>query len=288
MIQNNLKKHFSEFLEAEITKIKPVSGGSINKAAEVMTESGENYFLKWNSAAASDMFEKEKKGLQLLASAQTDLHIPNVIKVGKAGDTDYILMEMINENRGDKQSSENFGRALAKLHKVTTQQYGLEYDNYIGRLEQPNRQTENWIDFFVELRLDYQLKKAVDDGKLGSRTLKNFQQLYKKLPDLLPQEPASLLHGDLWGGNYFFDENGEAAIFDPAVYYGNREIEIAFTHLFGGFDRAFYESYQDTFPLEPNFGERKDIYNLYPLLVHTNMFGGHYGRQVQGLVQNFT
>ncbi|HLR76273.1 MAG TPA: fructosamine kinase family protein [Balneolaceae bacterium] len=281
MIPDPIQIEIEKQLGDEIKSANSVSGGSINQAAKVEMRGGRDFFLKWNKAAPDDMFPKEKKGLELLKSAGAGLHIPNVLAVGKAEGTAFILIEFIEEQRGGKDSSAKFGKQLAELHQVTAHNYGLEYDNYIGRLKQPNNKKADWVDFFIEYRLEVQLKQAVDAGKLENGTVKQFNRLYKKLPDMLPEEPASLLHGDLWGGNYFFDQEGRAAIFDPAVYYGNREIEIAFTYLFGGFSGAFYDAYQEVFPLQPKFNERKSIYNLYPLLVHTNMFGGHYGRQVE-------
>jgi fructosamine-3-kinase len=165
--------------------------------------------------------------------------------------------------------------------------YGLNHNNFIGKLPQSNCQHKNWVDFFIEERIQPQLKMATNAGKLGMATIKRFEAMYKQLPQLFPDEPPSLLHGDLWGGNYFFDQSGEATIYDPAVYYGNREIELAFTHLFGGFPSAFYRAYEETYPLQSGFSERKDVYNLYPLLVHTNLFGGSYARRVQRIVNQF-
>src|SRR5699024_10568016 len=169
------------------------------------------------------------------------------------------LIEFIEEQKKGGDASAMFGRQLAALHQTTADRYGLEYDNYIGRLKQPNTQCCHWVDFFIEYRLQFQLKQAVEAGKLNKNTVNRFDRLYRKLPDILPDEPPSLLHGDLWSGNYFFDQDGRVAIFDPAVYYGNREIEIAFTGLFGGFSDMFYDAYQEAFPLEPAFNKRKDI-----------------------------
>lgn len=282
-----LQAHVEDLLGSKLIVAIPVGGGSINKAFKIETENSKRLFLKWNNAAPVDFFLKEREGLNQLASAKTGLHIPKVKFVGKTGDFNYMLTEYIEENKGTRQTSALFGRQLAELHKITANFYGLEYDNYIGRLKQPNAQCDNWIDFFIENRLQFQLKHAVDAGKLELKVNQHFNHLYKKLADIFPEEPASLLHGDLWGGNYFFDEKGKAAIFDPAVYYGNREIEIAFTHLFGGFSGDFHNAYQEAWPLEPGFSGRKDIYNLYPLLTHTNMFGGHYGGQVERIVRRF-
>lgn len=288
MINESLQERIEELIDSKITAANTVSGGSINRAAKIETDDKNTYFLKWNGSAPDDMFPKEKRGLELLASSDSGLKVPDVISSGTDSDgINFLLIEFIQEGSPHKNSAENFGRRLAKLHKNRAGNYGLDYDNYIGRLVQKNSRHDEWIDFFIEQRLAPQLKQAIDQGKLPVAVSKNFQRLYDKLPELLPEEPASLLHGDLWGGNYFFDGEGEPVIYDPAVYYGNREIELAFTHLFGGFTADFYSAYNQSFPLQPNFEERKDIYNLYPLLVHTNMFGGSYGRQVEGIVQQF-
>lgn len=287
MIPNTVKNELEQTADIAIKNTHSVGGGSINQAAKIQTEDGKTYFLKWNSTTPADMFPKEKRGLELLASAETGLRIPSVIALNSSGDTDFLLIEFIKEEKAQASSGQKFGRQLAALHQTTADKYGLDHDNYIGRLPQSNTKNGSWVDFFITERLQPRLKQAVDQGRLGRNDSEHFKSLYKKLPELLPEEPPSLLHGDLWGGNYFYDEDGNAAIFDPAVYYGNREIEMAFTHLFGGFSSDFYEAYNEALPLEPNFNQRKAIYNLYPLLVHTNMFGGHYGRQVSSIVNQF-
>lgn len=288
MITESLRNEVQNLLDQSIDDIQQASGGSINQAAKITTAAGDAFFLKWNSSAAADMFPKEQKGLQELQSADSGLIIPEVIGTGTTADgTDFILMEFIGEGSADSQSHQYFGERLAALHRVTADQYGLDHDNYIGRLPQSNTRHNSWIDFFVQERLQVQVRMAVDDGKLSSSVTGNFERLYKQLPDILAEEPASLLHGDLWSGNYFFDDAGQPAIYDPAVYYGNREIELAMTHLFGGFSSAFYGAYRQAFVLQPGFGSRKDIYNLYPLLVHTNLFGASYARRVQSIVNRF-
>ncbi len=196
-------------------------------------------------------------------------------------------MDYLEQGSAGSNSHQLFGKRLAAQHRVTASQHGLDHDNYIGRLPQSNKKHKDWIDFFVQERLEPQLKMAIDDGTLSSSTHQHFQRLYKQLPSLLPDEPASLLHGDLWSGNYFFIAGGDPAIYDPAVYYGNREIELAMTHLFGGFSSTFYDAYNQNFAIEPDFASRKDIYNLYPLLVHTNLFGSSYARRVQSIVKRF-
>ncbi|MEL7006538.1 MAG: fructosamine kinase family protein, partial [Bacteroidota bacterium] len=147
---------------------------------------------------------------------------------------------------------------------------------------------ESWIDFFIKERLEKQLRLAYSRELVDNNFLHKFRSLYLHLPNILINEPPSLLHGDLWSGNYLINSHGNASIIDPAVYYGNREIELAFTHLFGGFDSRFYQSYQEAWPLESGFENRMEIYNLYPLLVHVNLFGTSYLSGVLQVLKKYT
>lgn len=290
MLPQTLKNHLVRELGDAIDSAEQVPGGSINRAARISVENKGTFFLKWNTNIhALDMFRTEANGLQTLAEAGTDLRIPQVETYGKLpDDTAYLLLEYIDEGTETSGSSEHFGQELARLHQNSRDQFGLDENNYIGRLPQSNKWHPDWITFFVEERIQPQLRQAIDSGKLPSLTNKQFKSIRQKLPDIFPEEPPALLHGDLWGGNYFFDRSGTAAIFDSAVYYGHREIELAFTHLFGGFSDTFYQAYNNAYPVRNGFSERKDLYNLYPLLVHTNMFGGHYGRQVQSIIKSYS
>ena len=288
MIPEELASAIRSCITGDIASARSVSGGSINQAAKLTLSDGRECFLKWNRTADPRMFVVEEKGLDLLKSAKTGLRVPEVLATGKTeSGTGFLLQEFVKESRSKSDSAKSFGEELAQLHHNHSEKYGLDHHNYIGRLPQSNSWRESWVDFFIEERMQPQLKRAMDDGKLGTDTRSLFEAMYKKLPEIFPDEPPSLLHGDLWGGNYFYDNEGKATIYDPAVYYGHREIELAFTHLFGGFSGGFYREYENAYPLEDNFSERKDIYNLYPLLVHTNLFGGSYGRQVESIVRRF-
>lgn len=288
MIPDSLRHHIQQALSQEIASAQHVSGGSINQAGKITLSDSSECFLKWNTTADPDMFVKEERGLALLRSANTDLRIPKVLATGQTDEaTGFLIQEFITEGQERPQSATKFGQALAKLHQQHTEQFGLDHHNYIGRLPQSNTQRKNWTSFFINERMEPQLQMAADAGKLNANVTAHFQSMYKKLPNIFPDEQPSLLHGDLWGGNYFYDDSGQATIYDPAVYYGHREIELAFTHLFGGFSSRFYDAYENLYPVEPGFSQRKDVYNLYPLLVHTNLFGGHYARQVQSTVKQF-
>lgn len=288
MLPDNLRNEISKKLDYNIKSTTPVSGGSINEAARLDIEELGPAFLKWNRTADPDMFEKEVTGLKLLGDAGTELRVPDVILQGTVEDsTGYLLLEFIEDGRPGNQSAQHFGKELSVLHKNRSKSFGLDEDNYIGRLPQSNNRHNDWINFFIDERMEPQLQMALKSGKFGSSITGAFNSMYRKLEEIFPEDEPSLLHGDLWGGNFFYDTKGTAVIYDPAVYYGHREIELAFTHLFGGFSSAFYEAYDEAFPIEPGFEQRKDIYNLYPLLVHTNLFGGSYARQVEGIVKRF-
>ena len=286
----------SSVLEAVLERLKiPVSsiqdfsfasGGCINPGGKIKTANG-NYFLKWNDEKKfPGMFEAEGKGLQLLR-LQNAIRIPEVIGVGVNDSFQFLLLEFIDHKSRAKNYWKQLGERLAELHRCTAQFFGLDHDNYIGSLPQLNNQHSNWINFFIEQRLNVQVTYAIGSGHAPSDWSKKFESIYSKLPSLLPEEKPSLLHGDLWSGNLLADEKGEPCLIDPAVYYGNREADLAMTKLFGGFETEFYTSYESAFPLEPGYQKRVDLYNLYPLLVHVNLFGGSYVHSVESILRSF-
>lgn len=267
-----------------IYDFRSVAGGCINYTMYIETNRG-RFFVKINDPDIyPDMFEKEVRGLELLVSANA-IEIPSTINYGIAGKYSFLVLEYIDSATRNDRFWEEFGASLAKLHKNTSDQFGLDYDNYIGSLKQTNNLCDDWTTFFIEERLKRQLKLGFSNGYLNESHERQFDSLFKELHNVFPEEPPSLLHGDLWSGNFMVSENGQACIFDPAVYYGNREAEIAFTDLFGGFDEAFYQGYNAEYPLEKDFDSRKDIYNLYPLLVHLNLFGTSYLSQVESILR---
>lgn len=269
----------------KINNLKDLAGGCINRAVRAETSEGV-FFIKSNSGSKKTLFETEAQGLQILKATGV-IDIPEVLSVGQENDVIYLIMEFIEKAPPEKQFWENFGISLAELHKVTNEHYGLKFDNYIGSLPQSNAAEKDWIVFFREQRLQPQLKLAFDTGKSEKKTLDLFECLFLKLSDLLVPEKPSLLHGDLWSGNFMINAKGSVTLIDPAVYFGHREAELAFTTLFGGFDERFYRSYSECWPLEPGYENRFDIYNLYPLLVHVNLFGGSYIQSVNSILRKF-
>ena len=273
--------------EIKILNTKPVSGGCINETLKLETNFG-NYFLKLNSAEVfPKMFEAEAKGLKLLSDAN-EITIPSVVYHGEFHQTTFLILEWIESGRRSKNFFEDFGRKLARLHKHPNNFFGLDHDNYIGSLPQSNKQYENGIDFFIEQRLMKQIELAESNNAIDHLTIKQFNHLFKKLPEIIPDEKPALIHGDLWNGNFMTDKNGNACLIDPAVYYGFREADLAMTKLFGGFDFGFYFSYDEEFPLQKDWEERMDIFNLYPLMVHVNLFGGGYLEQVKMILKRFS
>ncbi len=275
-IQTAIEEH----LNAKLTSTQTVTGGDINQSARLQTEAGV-FFLKWNVASPKDMFKTEAQGLSLLDSADSGLIIPSTILVGD----DFLLLEYIEE--GYSRNSYLFGSKLAMMHKKSNELFGLNHSNYIGRLPQTNQFYADWLDFFVRERIEPQVKMAIDSGKMDRSLLSIFDRIMNFTYVQFPDEPPALLHGDLWNGNYLWTKEGETAIYDPAVYFGHREMDIAMTRLFGGFDRQFYDGYNDIYPLEDGIEERIMLCNLYPVLVHANLFGGGYIEQAARLLKQF-
>lgn len=266
--------------DLNIFYINSVTGGCINNAVQVITNNGA-YFLKSNSSNLSGMFIAEKQGLAILKKYSSIIS-PQVIATDTLENKSYLLTEWLTKGTPNPLFWERFAKNLALQHQITSPCFGLDHDNFIGSLTQSNIQHAKWHDFFIAERLTPQLKLASSKKLIGKEVRSKFESLFQKLVNLIPDEKPALLHGDLWSGNFMITESGEAAIFDPAVHYGHRETEIAFTNLFGGFDQRFYAAYYEYQPLEPGFEDRVDIHNLYPLLVHVNLFGSAY---LSGIIQ---
>ncbi len=283
MFPETYKNEIQRELDTEIIFFASVHGGDINQAAKVKTDSGTQFFVKWNDSVPGSMFEAEAKGLSLLRSGGTNLEVPEARLINK----NFLVLNWIEEGGGREHSSHEFGRELAKLHQNTADSFGLDHDNYIGRLPQSNTKHTNWADFFALERIEPQVKMGIESGKLTRSVLKEVEGLYKKLGSIFPTEQPTLIHGDLWSGNYMFTKKGNASIYDPAVYYGHREMELAMTRLFGGFSANFYEGYNEEYKLEGGFDSRVNICNLYPILVHANLFGGSYCRQAENIIKRY-
>jgi fructosamine-3-kinase len=270
----------------KLISAKPLGGGSINQVYLLNTSAG-TFCLKFNlSDRFPKMFETEALGLKLLSTAGT-IRIPEIIFFDSLHDYSFLLLEYITATPRVKNFYTDFGRSLACLHKLKGKLYGLDYNNYMGSLTQSNCYHVGWVEFFVGERLDKQVKLASGKGLLDASAVKHFEKLYLKLDEILPGEPPCLVHGDLWSGNFIVSEEGKACLIDPAVYYGNREVDIAMSTLFGGFSPEFYSSYNEEYSLQEGWKERLEIYNLYPLLIHLNLFGSSYLGSILSVLRRF-
>lgn len=279
--QDILRFYLGESIQ--LISYQSISGGCIHEAFELKTNQG-LYFLKYHASNPYiGMFEIEARGLELLRNACTIIHVPEVIAVGK----DYLLLSYIQRGSSQENSNEKLGEGLAELHQVHHQTYGFESDNYIGTIAQSNEEKETWKNFFWENRIQYQLNLATRNGLIFKDELEYFDCLCHKLDDILPITKPSLIHGDLWSGNYCFNQERQPCIFDPAVYYGSREMDISMSKLFGGFSPKFYEAYQYHYPMEKAWEDRVALNNLYPLLVHVNLFGSSYLSQVHSILKDY-
>ncbi len=276
-------------LEAQIgliRNISPMGGGCIAHACRVSTQDA-SYFLKWGDLEVSKTFSAEAIGLEALQKAGAPLHIPEVIMLGE-GRPGYLLLEWVTSGERTDGFDEAFGLALAQLHRHEGQAFGFAMNNFIGKSPQINAWHDNWPAFFQACRLEPQVVMARKSGCWQPAWDRGLERLYLLLPELLPGHPArSILHGDLWSGNYLVPASGQAALFDPACYYGHRETDLAMTELFGGFGTSFYRAYKEAWPLAPGYSERREIYNLYHLLNHVNLFGSGYVHQVSQILSKF-
>ncbi len=252
------------------SSFSPVTGGDIHQAWRI--EGSRRIFLKGNARPLPGIFEREAEGLEALRAVGS-VGVPEVLGFGER----WLALSWIERGRG---GGEELGRGLAAIHRETAPAFGWAEDGWIGSLPQPGGWEREVTAFFGKRLLG--LAGALDGGER-----RRLDRLIDRLPELLPDEEPALLHGDLWGGNWMADQAGRPWIFDPAVHFGCREAELAFTRLFGGFPEVFYSAYEATFPLQPGFEGRVDLWNLYPLLVHANLFGGGYAASVDRIVRRY-
>lgn len=278
-----IAQHISQATGTEfsVNSRRPVGGGCINQGYAV-TDGHRTYFVKLNSASQVGMFEAETLGLkQMLATAT--IHVPQPICWGTADGSAYVVLEWLDMGRGNNQSWQEMGRQLAAMHSHSSSQgFGWDMNNTIGSTPQINSWTTDWIEFYTQHRLGYQFQLARRRGGHFPQQEKLLAFIPHLLADYQPQ--PSLVHGDLWESNAAFTGSGEPVIFDPAAYFGDREVDVAMTELFGGFPTTFYQGYNEVFPLSPGYEKRKILYNLYHILNHFNLFGGSYGSQANRMI----
>jgi fructosamine-3-kinase len=282
VISQTLRARVESLLGQGIRSVTRVSGGDINDAFELGLADRRSVFLKTNAQAPLSMFAAEARGLEFLRQAQA-LRIPEVLAVSAAdAGPPFLLLEFMRSARQRPDFDEQLGRGLAALHRFGAPGFGFSDQNFIGRLVQENRAQPSWPAFYRQQRLEPQLRLAEASGLATPALRRQFEQLFSKLPELVgePEAPARL-HGDLWSGNLHVDEQGAPALIDPAVHGGHREMDLAMMRLFGGFSERVFAAYAEAFPLTTGHAERVRLCQLYPLLVHVNLFGGGYLRSVE-------
>ncbi|MBF2086603.1 fructosamine kinase family protein [Thermoleptolyngbya sp. C42_A2020_037] len=281
---NAIADHIRQVTGAPLGSLRqrPVGGGSINQGY-ALTDERHAYFVKLNQAARVAMFEAEALGLRQMAATQT-IRVPQPLCWGTANGSAYLVLEWLDFGYGTHRSWAEMGRNLAAMHRVTSDRgFGWDLDNTIGSTPQPNPWTASWVDFWAEHRIGYQLHLA---KKRGGH-IPEGDRLLDAIPKLLQgHDPQpSLVHGDLWSGNAAVTQLEEPVIFDPATYFGDREVDLAMTELFGSFPNDFYRAYNEAFPLEPGYAQRKTLYNLYHILNHFNLFGSGYEGQARRMME---
>lgn len=272
--------------DIQINKVEKVSGGSINESYKLSTNTVP-FFIKVNSKKKfPGLFDSEEKGLNKLKS-YSRFYVPKVILKDHFNDSAFLILPFLERGQTTSSFWTLFAENLAHLHQQSAEYFGFDEENYNGSLIQINAKKLRWADFFVENRLMIQCKLARDNKIVDQAFVTQVEKIYPKIEHLFPVEKPSLLHGDLWSGNYMAGKDGETILFDPAVYYGHREVDIAMSLLFGGFDKQLYSRYNEIFPLEKEWESRVDIANLYPLLVHVNLFGAGYAKRVKQVIKPF-
>lgn len=273
-----LEHEIAQILDATVYNTSVVHGGDINDAYLFSTDKGP-FFVKTNTASfAADMFAKEAKGLKLLS-----VRVPELIGLGNS----FLILEYIPPGVPAPDFWEKFGENLAALHRNSSDMFGLDHDNYIGTLKQSNAKHQQGVDFLIMERLIPQIELAKSSQAIDTFALNAFDNLFKKLNDLIPDESPALIHGDLWNGNFIVSQEGTAVLIDPSVSYSLREFDLAMSRLFGGFSESFYTAYQASYPCLPGLQQRIPIYQLYYLMVHVNLFGGSYLNSVKAILKQF-
>jgi fructosamine-3-kinase len=261
-----------------------VGGGCISEAAYLRGER-HGFLVKRAAAGQLPMFEAEAAGLAAIRTSGA-LRAPEPVAWGAEGETSWLALEWIPFGRPQRKTAELLGKGLAAMHRCSAERFGWERDNTIGSSPQPNPWCADWIEFFRGQRLGFQLELSHSRG-VPAALVERGRQLLAALPLFFAtyRPSPSLLHGDLWGGNWGADAEGRPVLFDPALYYGDREADLAMTELFGGFDQRFYLAYDAAWPRDPGYPVRRTLYNLYHVLNHFNLFGGSYLRQAQAMIE---
>lgn len=266
----------------EIAALQTLGGGDIHESYKLSTTQKTQLCLKYQHNAPSNFFLSEAQGLQAIRDSRA-ISSPEVLLVGN----DFLLLEYIEPGNKTLNFWQRLGRQLAAMHQPKCDCFGFTDDNYCGLTPQPNPKLNNGFDFFREARILYQSQRAFDKGLLTNKEVLAVEKLVTKLEQLLPLQPPSLIHGDLWSGNIHANRQEEPYLIDPAAHWGWPEAELAMTLLFGGFDSLFYRSYEECFAIATDWRDRAPVYNLYHLMNHLNLFGSAYHSSVMNVVGRF-
>jgi len=278
-----INKIIEIYFNSKLEKVERLSGGSINEVY-LCHLSNNKVVIKINDKELyPKMFEKEKEGLNLIRKC--GIKTPEVIGEGCYDSDSYLVIEYIQ--KGNSLDWELFGRKLALLHQNLNDKFGLEYDNYIGSLNQTNTFEDNWRDFYTQRRILPLAKIAIDNQLIEKKDNKKIENLCLKLDKLVPNCKPSLIHGDLWSGNLIYDQQNNPVLIDPAIYYGHPEMDWAMLSLFGTYPEVAIRSYCELKPIDNGLNNRKEVYQLYPLLVHLIIFGRSYYKQVDSIINKF-
>jgi fructosamine-3-kinase len=285
---HELVQQLSAVLARPVTlqQARQVTGGDISQAYCLDTNAG-LFFVKLNRDCPADFFEREAAGLQLLAAARHGLQVPQVMMHGHTAGWYFLVLHWLQKEKPGSGFWQHFAQELAALHRCTATAFGLATDNYIGRLPQYNSIHNSWAAFYAAQRILPLAQQALQTGLCSPADMQAAERLCGKLNHYFPEEAPALLHGDLWSGNYSCTTGNRAAIFDPAVYYGHREMDLAMSLLFGGFDSSFYTFYHEAYPLEHQWQDRVPLCQLYPLLVHLLLFGRTYYPDVKAILHRY-
>lgn len=280
------KEHIANRLNESIQNFHHVSGGDISQAFKIATEHND-YFIKINATEnALNLFQAEAYGLELIRNTNT-IKTPQVLFCDTFKNSAFLLMEFVDSKTPSGLDFKNLGLQFSQLHQITSEEFGLDQDNVIGSLPQSNTKSSSWLEFYTTERLIPQLQLAKQSGLLLPKECPSENIIKDRLESLFSNIKPSLLHGDLWSGNYLISKKGEPYLIDPAIYFGHHEVDIAMTKLFGGFGKAFYDSYHSIFPEDQQTSSRTDTYQLYYLLVHLNLFGTSYYPSVSTILKKY-
>ena len=287
MLPESIIRSLTQNLGESPQQLTTVGGGSINECFR-FTLHDKVFFLKYNSQKQyPDIIQCEQEGHTALASSEV-VKTPDILQYEQVEDYEFLLLPFIGSGKRGPLFWRELGTSLAKLHDQDVgDEFGWSRTNYLGSLPQYNQSNTDFTDFWIHQRILPQLKWAKDAHKIGQKEVKAFEKLFTKLNAIFPSLQPSLVHGDLWSGNIIGHDEAGAYFIDPAIHYGHSETDLAFTHLFGSFEPSFYQAYQEIRPLAPGFQDRISIYNLYPLLLHLNLFGQAYLPSISSSLKAF-